>query len=363
MQFNKELFLEKAHYISTHPTIKTLIWECTLRCNLHCRHCGSDCRKSAAVADMPAEMFYQTVTRIRSAQGMSPLFVAITGGEPLMRPDLPSIGHFLKAMSVNWGIVTNGVLLTPTILDELLHAGLKTMSISLDGLKPAHEWFRGTQASFETVLQSIKLMAGSPLKAYDVITCVNQHSYSDLPQLYGILKGLGVKKWRLITVFPKGRARNQPEMFLDTTRFNGLMEFISHTKAERKLDISFGCEGFLGKYERKVRNSTYYCRAGINVLALRVDGSLSGCLSLREGFDQGNIYQDDVWGKWTNEFIPFRHRSWAKKGICHQCGHFDLCQGNSLHLRNSFEDEKVFCHLNEYQLHACSPSDHTDKQA
>ena len=44
--------------------LRTLFWECTLRCNVSCRHCGSDCHVSASVPDMPVEDFLKVIDNI-----------------------------------------------------------------------------------------------------------------------------------------------------------------------------------------------------------------------------------------------------------------------------------------------------------
>lgn len=74
-----------------HP-LKQLFWECTLRCNLHCKHCGSDCKRMAAVEDMPAEDFLRTVDSITPYVNPNKVSIIITGGEPLMREDLEKSG-------------------------------------------------------------------------------------------------------------------------------------------------------------------------------------------------------------------------------------------------------------------------------
>ena len=62
--------------------------ECTLRCNLHCRHCGSDCKKIAGYQDMPKEDFLQVLDNVAAHTDPHKVFVILTGGEPLVREDL-----------------------------------------------------------------------------------------------------------------------------------------------------------------------------------------------------------------------------------------------------------------------------------
>ena len=65
-----------------------LFWECTLRCNLNCIHCGSDCYKEAMSPDMPLPDFLKVLDSIIPHVLPNKTMVVITGGEPLMRKDL-----------------------------------------------------------------------------------------------------------------------------------------------------------------------------------------------------------------------------------------------------------------------------------
>ena len=79
------------HIVEEHP-LRQLFWECTLRCNLHCRHCGSDCKVKAGVADMPLQDFLRVLDNISQHTDPHQVFVIVTGGEPLMREDIAQCG-------------------------------------------------------------------------------------------------------------------------------------------------------------------------------------------------------------------------------------------------------------------------------
>ena len=65
-----------------------LFWECTTRCNLHCRHCGSDCFAASRDVDMPLEDFLRAFDTIPAQERANPFTIVLTGGEPLLRPDI-----------------------------------------------------------------------------------------------------------------------------------------------------------------------------------------------------------------------------------------------------------------------------------
>jgi MoaA/NifB/PqqE/SkfB family radical SAM enzyme len=83
------------------------------------------------------------------------------------------------------------------------------MTVSLDGLKEDHDWLRDTPGSFERAIALLKLLSGSRL-IYDVLTCVNRYSFSQLPQIKELLISLGVPAWRIFSIFPEGRAAQHP---------------------------------------------------------------------------------------------------------------------------------------------------------
>ena len=136
-------------------------------------------------------------------------------------------------------------------------------------------------------------MAKEPGIKFDVVTCVNNRNYESLEQFKEYLISLGLKQWRLFTVFPVGRAAQDPELQLSNERFRGLMEFIKQTRKEGRIMASYGCEGFLGEYEGKVRDHLFTCQAGISISSVMIDGSISACASIRSDLAQGNIYKDD----------------------------------------------------------------------
>ena len=134
--------------IAAHP-LRQLFWECTLRCNLHCRHCGSDCKKIAGYQDMPKEDFLRVLDNIAAHTDPHKVFVILTGGEPLVRKDLEDCGRAIYEKGFPWGMVTNGLYLTPERLERLLQAGMHTATVSLDGFKEEHNWMRGHPQSFD----------------------------------------------------------------------------------------------------------------------------------------------------------------------------------------------------------------------
>ena len=247
--------------------LRTLFWECTLRCNVSCRHCGSDCHVSASVPDMPVEDFLKVIDDITPYVEPNKVLVIFTGGEALVRKDIEKCGLELYRRGYPWGIVSNGYLMTRERLDSLLASGLHSATISLDGFEEAHNWLRRNPKSFEKALNAICMLAEEKEIIWDVVTCVNQRNFKDLMLFKDFLIEMGVKRWRIFTIFPVGRAATETDLQLTNEQFTWVMNFIRFCRKEGKIHVSYGCEGFLGNYEAEVRDSIFQCNAGINTLS------------------------------------------------------------------------------------------------
>jgi radical SAM enzyme (rSAM/lipoprotein system) len=334
----------KKNEAKLHP-LNYIFWECTLRCNLNCLHCGSDCKKDAFVKDMPITDFLKAIDQLSGAVNPNETMIVFTGGEALLRKDIETAGVELYKRGFPWGIVTNGMLLTETRLNSLLDSGLRAVTVSLDGLETSHNWLRNNNKSYENVISAIKLLPKTRDLKYDVVTCVHQKNYNELDKIRDLLINMEIKEWRVFTVFPVGRAKVNDLLQLPPVEFKGLFEFIKQTRKEKKINLNYGCEGFLGNYENEVRDNFFFCRAGINIASVLADGSISACPSLRDNFIQGNIYKDNFASVWENKYEKLRDRSWTKTGICETCKYYDYCEGNGLHLRDEKTGELLFCHL------------------
>ena len=192
---------------------------------------------------------------------------------------------------------------------------------------------------------AICMLAEEKEIVWDVVTCVNQKNFKDLKLFKEFLTEMGVKRWRLFTIFPVGRAAEETDLQLTNEQFTWMLNFIRYCRQEGKIHTSYGCEGFLGNYEAEVRDSIFQCNAGISTASVLADGSISGCPSIRANFHQGNIYKDKFIDIWNNEFKPYRNREWTRKGQCADCKMFRYCEGNGMHLYDD-NGNLLFCHYN-----------------
>ena len=343
-----ELARRLNHNLRQEHPLRQVFWESTVRCNIHCRHCGSDCRQMASRPDMPREHFFRVLDNIASRLNPAEVFVILGGGEPLVREDVVECAQGIAGRGFPWGMVSNGLFLTPALFKQLRRAGLCSLTVSLDGLEEQHTWLRRHPDCFRMASQAIDMMVDDGGMAYDVMTCVHQHNYDQLPALRDYLIGKGVKEWRLSTIFPVGRGAQDASLQLTKEQFRGLFEFIKQTRQEGRIHASYGCEGFLGAYEGDVRDWLFRCGAGVTVASVLVDGSISACTSIRYNYRQGNIYEDDFMDVWEHRFQVHRDHRWMKRDECEHCKYWRYCEGNGLHLRDD-DGRLLFCHLARLQ--------------
>lgn len=321
-----------------------LFWECTWRCNLSCRHCGSDCQSETYVPDMPFADFLKAIEPLETRYKKNNTIIAITGGEPLLRTDLADCGRALRAHGFHWGIVTNGMLYDEARHQDLVAAGMSSVTVSLDGLEETHNWLRGHPQSYQRALNALQLIARTPTLNYDVVTCVHQRNLEELPKLKEILIANGIRHWRLFTIAPIGRAADNKELQLTRQQLEAMLQFIADTRQEGRIDLKFSCEAYTGKYEERIRDSYFFCRAGINIGSVLINGDICACPNVDRSFVQGNIYQDHLMEIWDNKFSVMRDRNWMKCGVCTKCKDFKQCLGGALHLRPTVNESIRRCY-------------------
>lgn len=331
--------------------LKYLFWECTRRCNLNCIHCGSDCSASAGQQDMPFDDFLNAVLPFAPVNTKERATVAITGGEPTLREDLPDCGRRLRERGFAWGMVTNGWHYTRDLHSRLMSAGMGSVTVSLDGFEASHNWLRGSAQSFGKAVNAIDIIASSTL-TYDIVTCVNQRNIDELESFKDFLIKHKVKAWRLFTISPIGRAADNPELRLNPGQLRRLMDFIvrSRQNNEGRIKVYFSCEAYTGDYEGKVRDGYFFCHAGINIGSILYDGSICACPNINRHFIQGNIYRDNFQDVWDNRFEAMRKRGWTKTGLCKKCRDYGNCKGGAMHLWNEKQDGIMRCIHTEMEV-------------
>ena len=330
--------------------LRYLFIELTRKCNLNCLHCGSDCVKQPHVLDLSAEDIISVLKDIKRNHNPHIILVALTGGEPLCYPKLFDLGKSIYDLEFPWGLVTNGFAWTTDSVRKAYQSGLQSLTISLDGLEQDHNWLRGHKESFSRAVNSIKMFIDHPgFKKMDVVTCVNKRNLSHLDKMYDFLKKLGVINWRFFIVSPIGRATQHEDIFLNKEEFQALLNKIEEFRRRKGIACCLSESGYIGyNNDRRVRNTPYFCLAGIRIAGIMVNGDILACPNIDRRFKQGNIRSDSFTEVWESGFKEFRDRRWMKTDTCGNCPEWKHCKGNSFHLWDIDAGKPKVCHFNQF---------------
>jgi radical SAM protein with 4Fe4S-binding SPASM domain len=330
-----------------HP-LRYLFVEVTRRCNLACLHCGSDCSKEALAHELSTKEWMRLFELVAGSFDRRGLMLVLTGGEPLCHPALWEIAAGLRRHDLAWGMVTNGYAVNEKTVSRLVKEGMRSVTVSVDGLAATHDWLRGRKGSYDRAMRAVRLFAGSKVPAFDVVTCVHPRNLAELPQVMQALRAAGVRQWRLFNIFPRGRARAVSKLLLSDGQVHELFAWLARIRKElagSDFAADFCCEGYLPPaVDRAVRDEPYFCRSGICIASVLCDGSVTGCPNLPAELVQGNVRRDDLRTLWENAFQPFRERGWMRTGECVQCAHWKRCQGNSMHLWDERVERTARCY-------------------
>jgi len=327
-----------------------LFLEVTRKCNLSCLHCGSDCKAANDTPELTLESWFRIIDYFTHNYSPELMFV-ITGGEPLVCEGLEEIGRRISRAGRRWGMVTNGLLLSRDKLNRLTDAGLSSITVSLDGSRKAHDTLRNKNGAYDKALGALDAIAGSGIRLRDVVTCVYPGNIGELDEIAETLISKKVPAWRLFRIFPNGRARNNPMLRLDFAETRKMLRWIAEMRPvyrERGLSLGYSCEGYLPmELDAQVRDSLFFCRAGVNIASILCDGTITGCTNNAPMFYEGNILECDFAALWENGFSRFRQRDWMRAGRCAECNEFRDCQGGSIHLWHDETRGSEFCYIHD----------------
>lgn len=325
------------------PVLRSLFLELTLNCNEHCLHCGSRCGDVVS-NEMSKDIYFEFLDKIKRDFEVLPM-LCITGGEPLLRKDLFEIMSYANSLGFKWGMTTNGTLITPEIAKKLKDTGMRTVSVSLDGLRQTHDSFRNSTGGFVKTLNGIRYLLDQDFDSVQVTTVVTKKNICDLNEMFDLVSSLDVNSWRVVNLEPIGRALELSDYMLDKNDYRCLFDFIKQKRLEG-FPVTYGCSHYLGlNYERVVRDCYFMCNAGIYTASIMCNGDIGACLDIerRPETIQGNILKDDFTRVWCDKFDIFRKSLAELNPQCRECSSRQFCEGGSYHSWNYNTNEPMVC--------------------
>ncbi|MDY7075339.1 MAG: radical SAM protein [Chloroflexota bacterium] len=323
------------------PPLECCVWELTLRCNLRCLHCG-------ATAGQPRPDELITAEALRVASGLAALpahEVTLMGGELFLRPDWLPVAERLREGGVQVVIFTNGTLLTPERIAQLRALEPRTIGTSLDGgCAAAHDSIRGLPGAFDETLAAIDDLQAAGLRV-SVITTLTRHNLYELPAIARLLAGRDIR-WQIQAASSGGGRLSRADL-LTPLEFYLAASFIARVRAT----YSWSALPVIGAHDfgycstrlpslRVPGQAWAGCGAGREVLGIRSDGGIKGCLSLPDEFVVGNLRECSLAELWEGDtFAPWR-RPTPRYGLCADCPHGEVCQGGCTSLAVTYSGRR-----------------------
>ena len=185
-----------------------VVWNCTRRCNLHCRHCYS---KSSAECDVSEEMTAEEARAfLEDLADFGVPVLLFSGGEPLLREDLPELAEYAIGLGLRTVISTNGTLITGELAARLKDIGVSYVGVSLDGVGEVHDRFRGQQGAFERALRGMRHCLDHGLKV-GVRFTITRENRTQIPRIFDLVQGEGLQRACFYHLVYSGRAEDLQE--------------------------------------------------------------------------------------------------------------------------------------------------------
>jgi AdoMet-dependent heme synthase len=322
------------------PELSIIAWEITRRCMMDCRHCRAGEKPATAEHELSTRECLRLVDEMVSFA--SPV-VMITGGEPMLRDDLPEIIHYLSGKGIGTTLSPCGPLVKGESLSVLKDAGLGYISFSIDAIDPAaHDSFRRYPGAFASVLKGIAAAkkAGLP---FAILTTVTRHNVNDLPRIIRFAGDLGAAFFIPFFLVATGKGK--------TIRHHQLSPAAYEACLNRLLDLSTGrhtlpagCDmvirpGCAPHFYRIVhqREGSYQlsffdtpitdgCLAGISFLFISYRGIVQPCGYL--DLPCGDVRRESLNTIWnTSPVFQNIRNPHAYQGKCGVCEFLSVCRG------------------------------------
>ncbi len=330
-----------------------VVWNITRTCNLKCVHCYNDSGVGKPSNEVTTEKAKAVLDDLASYGVPSVLF---SGGEPLMRPDLFELMEYAVSKGLRVVISTNGTLIDEDKARRIKELGVSYVGISLDGMGPINDKFRGVEGAFERTVTGIRNCQRAGVRVGLRLTLTGQN-VQDLKALFDFFEAEGIERACFYHLVPSGRGGDMSGERLTSAQSRAAMEIIlakvkQFKEAGKTTDILTVDNHVDGVYlyrkleqEEPERAQDVWKLLTWNGGGLNSSGIGIGCIDY-DGFvhanqfwghySMGNIHEKPFSEIWTDPNEPLhaalRDRRSNIKGRCRVCKYFDAC-GGSLRVR------------------------------
>ncbi|HPR06811.1 MAG TPA: heme d1 biosynthesis radical SAM protein NirJ [Denitromonas sp.] len=325
-----------------------VIWNLIRRCNLTCKHCYS----ISADTNFPGELDTQDVFSVMdNLKAYRVPVLILSGGEPLLRPDIFEISRRSKSMGFYTALSSNGTLITDENIDQIAEIDYDYVGVSLDGIRDTHDEFRRMKGAFEASLAGLRLCRDRGLKV-GVRFTMTQDNAADLPALLQLVADEGIDRFYFSHLNYAGRGNKNRTDDAQHQLTRWAMDLLFETclddlKTGRVREFTTGNNDADGVYfyqwvARRFPDKAEHIRAKL----VQWGGNASG-VNVANIDNLGNVHPDTMW--WHHTIGNVRKRPFSEiwsdtsdplmaglkarprqvKGRCGACAHFDICGGNT----------------------------------
>ena len=356
-----------------HPPGPVVIWNLIRRCNLACKHCYS----ISADTDFPGELSTREVFTVMDdlRQYRVPVLI-LSGGEPLLRPDIFDISRRAKEMGFYVGLSTNGTLIDEKMIEPIAAIGYDYVGISIDGIRETHDRFRRLDGAFEASMHGIRLCRDAGIKVGLRFT-MTQDNAAELPQLLQLMDDEGIDKFYFshLNYAGRGNVNRKDDVMLKTTRW-AMDMLLDHCWADTQRgahkEFVTGNNDADGVYLLFwVRKNFPQLEDHMRAKLAQWGGNSSG-VNIANIDNLGVVHPDTMWWHyplgnlkerpfsaiWSDTSEPLMAGLKANprtvKGRCGACNYFDICGGNTRvrahQLTGDPWAEDPACYLNDEEI-------------
>ncbi|WP_137937114.1 heme d1 biosynthesis radical SAM protein NirJ [Chitinivorax sp. B] len=358
--FRLSQFMQSLHHLQSqpllgqtptqrrHPPGPVVIWNLIRRCNLTCKHCYSISADTDFKGELSTEEIYTVMDDLKQFQ--VPVLI-LSGGEPLMRPDIFDIARRAKAMGFYVGLSSNGTLISEHNIDAIATTGFDYVGISLDGIGVTHDRFRQKMGAFDASMTGVRLCKAKGIRVGIRFT-MTQDNAPELPQLLALMNTEQIDKFYFshLNYAGRGNKHRTDDVMHRTTRWamDTLFETCwQDTQAGQQREFVTGNNDADGVYLLHwVRARFPQLVAPMRQLLAQWGGNASG-VNVANIDNLGNVHPDTMW--WDYQLGNVRQRPFSTiwqdttdplmaglkqlprtlKGRCGGCGYADICGGNT----------------------------------
>ncbi len=218
--------------------LRLVAWETTRNCNLACVHC----RASATMGPHEGELSTSEALRLldQIAEIGKPIII-LTGGEPLLRSDMFDIARHGTDLGMRMVMAVNGTLITETVAQQLVDAGIQRISVSLDGSSPeTHDRFRQVQGAFEGTLRGIDLLKKVGME-FQINTTITKTNLDQIPKIQELAVDLGAVAHHIFLLVPTGRGKFIVDQEIDAAEYESTLNWFYDQREKTPLQLKATC--------------------------------------------------------------------------------------------------------------------------